>query len=338
MKTRILTLLVILISIMFPLSAAAPINAAVLVNPLQGTVGSISYVSGLTDNTTYVIKWDGLTIESGIVPAGGSVSFNVPVAPRGPHNLTIENPSTTIVLSTSFFIRPSLGISPGSGTINTLVAIIGTGFAAFENVYLAYDTDTFTSTIHANFNGSFIAEFVVPASSRGTHLIDAFGSITSPGEVADLSFIMNPSIRISPLQGCVETLVEVVGNGFAAYESGIRVSFDSTILKSGIIADSKGSWTTSFLIPEADKGSHKVDASGTSTFLNVVPDIQFTVTASAFINPTSGYVGDSIQVYGKGFEGNESDITVTYDNIILKTVLRQIIEVTGLFRYQYRPA
>ncbi|MBN1374721.1 MAG: hypothetical protein JXA01_01060 [Dehalococcoidia bacterium] len=319
MQRSILILIIILTSFLSPFIMVTPSNAAVSVNPLQGNVGSVSYVSGLTDNTTYVIRWDGQTLGSGTVPMGGSVSFSVPVSPRGQHSLTVENPASTVVLSVLFLVRPFIEVLPISGTADSLITVIGRGFAALEsNIRLTYDTDIVARNITADPVGSFTAQFAVPVSARGNHLITAFGNITPLGEVAVLSFMMYPSIKISPSTGCVGTLVEAMGSGFAIGETGIRITFDGQTVKSGITADSRGSWSVNLVIPEASKGLHSLDASGNSTYWNLVPDIQFAVMASAFINPSSGYVGDSIQVIGKGFARRETNITITYDDIILK--------------------
>ncbi len=319
MKGIILILIITIASFLSPFIVSTPSYAAVSVNPLQGNVGSVSYVSGLTDNITYAIRWDGQTLKSGIVPMGGVVSFSIPISPRGQHSLTVENPVSVLVLSASFSVRPSIEILPISGTTNSLITVIGKGFATLEsNIRLIYDTDIVVRGISADAAGSFAAQFVAPASARGNHLIGAFGNITPLGEVAVQSFMMYPSIRINPSTGCVGTLVEAMGSGFAAGETDIRITFDGEIIKSGITANSRGTWSVNLVIPEASKGLHTLDASGTSTYWSLVPDIQFAVMASALINPTSGYVGDSIQVIGKGFNRYETNIVITYDDLILK--------------------
>jgi len=319
MKIKILAVLVILASLLVPFINAAPVSAAVSVSPLNGTVGSIAYVNGLTENTTYSIKWNGFILKSGTVSPSSSVFFHVPVVPRGPHYLVVENPINTIVLSTTFYVNPSIEMSPVSGIKDTVITVTGRGFASNEpNIRITYDSNIITRNINADFTGSFVFQFVVPDSTRGIHLVDALGTVTSPGEVLDLSFVMYPSIKVNPLQGCVGTMVEVTGSGFGASESDIRVAFDGQVMKSGIVSGFQGDWKTSFIIPEASKGTHKINVLGSSALYFTVQPVQFTVTASAFISPVSGNVGDIITVSGRGFDSRESGITITYDDVILK--------------------
>ena len=130
---------------------------------------------------------------------------------------------------------------------------------------------------------------------------------------------VNPKISLSPASGGVSTSVTVSGTGFGKDEGGIRVTYDGTDAKTGVSADSKGSWKVTLLVPSSIKGVHIVSASGASTDADEVPEVTFFVSSAMKIKPESGYVGDSITVDGCGFGSSESGITVTLDGNVVKS-------------------
>ena len=319
MKTRITILLVVIsvISILLPIT---PVQAAASMSPGSGTVGTYVAISGLTASDSYLIKWDGTNIRSGTVPSGGSVFFTTPEASRGSHNVEVESPTGTPVLSAPFTIIPSIEITPQTGTSGTLITVIGKGFSSLEgNIWVLYDSIPVAGNIFANSFGSWVAQFIAPDSPKGFHLIDAFGSITYQGELTKQYFNIMPRITFSPSIGCVGTNVNITGTGFASNETNIIVRFGNEAVRTGIIADSNGTWSSTFTVPMSSRGSHTVDASGSSTSAFNISNGTFTVTASAFISPTVGSVGDTIEVSGRGFLQSESGITITYDGAIVKS-------------------
>lgn len=317
---RVLSILFCCTILFIPALTAVPVQAAVTMNPSQGYVGTPVTVSDLSDGISYSIKWGSTTLKSGTVPAGGIISFYVPEVPRGPHELVIENPVGTPVFNSSFTVLPSIAISPTSGSAGTPVAVIGRGFTAWEsNIRVTYDAAVVTPPVNANVNGSWFAQFNAPVSPRGFHYISAIGNYTSLYDVIKLAFSIAPRISISPVSGCVGTLVKVNGTGFAALESGIRIVFNNQIVKSGIISQPDGTWSATFNIPGSGKGSHIIDASGVSTSSSSVPNAVFTVMASVFIDPEIADVGDVVTIIGKGFDESENDIVITYDGQVMQS-------------------
>ncbi len=317
MKIRVSApaLCLVLISV---LSFAVPVQAAGM-TPTAGVVGATVTVSELISGS-YSIKWDGVEVKQGTLPGGGSVTFTVSDSCGGNHTVTVENPIGTQVFSASFYVLPSIGVSPNSGVAGDSVTVAGKGFANAEgSIKVTYDGTDMQTGITASDKGSWSATFSVPSSAEGSHTVDASGSTTEAGDVPDVTLTVSPKISISPVSGGVGTSVTVSGTGFGKDEGSIRVTYDGTDAKTGVSADSKGSWDVTLLVPSSIKGVHTIDASGASTNADGVPDITFFVSSAVEIKPESGYVGDSITINGCGFGGSESGITVTLDGNVVKS-------------------
>ena len=292
---------------------------AVGMAPSEGVVGATVTVSGLASGS-YSIKWDGVGVKQGTLPGGGSVSFTVPDTSGGDHTVTVDNPTGTQVLTATFSVLPSLSISADSGIVGDEVTVSGKGFAATEkSVVVTYDGTNVKTGIEAGNTGSWETTFALPLSAKGSHTVDASGQTTKAGDVPDVTVDIDPTISMTPLSGNVGTSVTVNGTGFGKSEGGIQVIYDGAGVKTGLSADTKGSWSAVFSIPNSTKGGHTIDASGASTSASDIPDLTFIVSSAVTVKPTSGYVGDAITVAGCGFGGNESGIIVTFDDGIIKS-------------------
>jgi hypothetical protein len=287
--------------------------------PAEGVVGAVVTISGLSSGS-YSIRWDGVGVKQGTLPGGGSVTFNVPDTAGGDHTVTIDNPTGTQVLSATFSVLPSISISKDSGVVGDEVTVSGKGFAASESsVVVTYDGTNTKTGISAGSSGSWETTFSLPISAKGSHTVDASGQTTQASSVPDITITIDPEISITPQSGNVGTSVSVTGMGFGKSEGSIVVSFDTTNVKTGISADTKGSWNTSFSVPNSTKGGHTVDASGVSTNADDVPDLTFLVSSAVAVKPTSGGAGDTVTVTGCGFGGNEGNIAVTLDGNVVKS-------------------
>jgi len=318
MRIKVFALALIL-SLFSSLSLVTPVQA-VGMSPLQGVVGTTVTISDLLVGASYVVRWGGTSHKEGIVPSGGDVTFTVPDASGGGHVVEVETPPGTTVFTGSFTVLPSIGIDPSSGTVGASVTVTGKGFAAAEgSVVITHGGKNVKTAITADDNGSWSATFVVPNSTRGSHVVDASGSTTDAADVADKTFTVSPKISIDPVSGGVGTAVTVSGTGFAAAETAVKVTYAGITVRAGMVAKSDGSWNTTFVVPSSTKGGHTVDASGSTTTASDVADVTFTVSPGLSVEPTSGYVGDEIEVNGSGFASNESGIKVTLDGVVVKS-------------------
>jgi hypothetical protein len=316
-NTRVFTP-VLCLALLLTLCFVAPVQAAGMA-PDEGVVGATVTISGLSSGS-YSIKWDGVGVKQGTLPGGGSVTFTVPDTAGGDHTVTVDNPTGTQVLSATFSVLPSISISTDSGVVGDEVTVSGKGFAASESsIKVTYDgTDTKTG-ISAGSTGTWETTFSLPISAQGSHTVDASGQITQASDVPDVTVTINPEISMTPQSGNVGTSISVTGMGFGKSEGSIVVKFDSTNIKSGISADTKGSWNTSFAVPNSTKGGHTIDASGAATNADDVPDLTFIVSSAVAVKPASGVTGDAVTITGCGFGGNESGISITLDGNVVKS-------------------
>ncbi|MCX6005998.1 MAG: hypothetical protein NTZ34_01895, partial [Chloroflexi bacterium] len=154
-----------------------------------------------------------------------------------------------------------------------------------------------------------------------SHNISAAGPSTSIQEVGNKAFEVTPSIAVNPSSGWVGRVVNVSGQGFGNGESSIAVLYDNTTVKSGLIANNNGAWQSSFSIPSSSRGVHKLDARGNMSSQEDVPEISFSVAPGIHIEQASRKLGevihvdDTLIVSGIGFQGNESNIAVMFDNL-----------------------
>lgn len=295
---------------------------AVGVSPIQGIVGTEVFISDLGSGVAYVVKWDTVSIKSGVVPLTGIVSFFVGEATGGEHTLVVESPSGTQVFSGNFTVLPSISIDPTTGIVGDTITVTGKGFAASESqVKVMLDSVTVKSGLKANSSGSWETTFVLPATTSGNHAIDASGTSTDAVDIADKTFAVESDLIIDPDAGGVGTTVTVSGTAFDASEPGINVTYDGTQVKTGIVADTKGSWKTSFSIPVSAKGDHVIDAAGSNTSASEVPDVSFSVSPGVTILPDSVYVGEEIVINGSGFAASESDIKILMDIVAIESDL-----------------
>ncbi len=131
---------------------------------------------------------------------------------------------------------------------------------------------------------------------------------------------MLPSVSISPDNGNVGTSVSVKGTGFGDAEDEIKILYDDSSVKTGIQADSGGSWSGTFTAPDSHGGSHTVGASGSSTSASDVAEVDFTIKPTISVSPSScGGVGCAITVKGQGFGDGEANIQVIFDGSSVKT-------------------
>jgi hypothetical protein len=159
----------------------------------------------------------------------------------------------------------------------------------------------------------------VPASSKGTHKLDARGNMTVTDEVPDITLSIAPGIRVEQTTGKLGEVIKVgdvllvSGIGFQANEPNIQVTFDGLAVVEKITADAQGSWSTQFSVPPISRGDHIVKSSGDATRADDVTPYTVVVTPYLEVNPNSGPIGSSMVLSGNGFSSNQP-LAFTYDS------------------------
>jgi len=155
--------------------------------------------------------------------------------------------------------------------------------------------------------------FYMPEAKKGIHnvyLVD-----NSYAEKASAEFEVNPSVKIDTDEGPVGTEVTLNGYGFGASQD-IRVSFLAE--EETDDADANGSWELSLTIPATPAGGYNfnVEAKEGTVWVGWVSKY-FRVTP-AITAPSSGKVGQTIEIEGTGFASEEEDVEVTFDGEAVK--------------------
>ena len=172
-------------------------------------------------------------------------------------------------------------------------------------------------------SGTYTLTFRMPEAKRGIHkvyLTNNFYDDLGPSAVAE--FVVNPSVKISPEEGPVDTEVTLNGYGFDTSQA-IGVSFFQGEVEKGAekttTADStKGSWELSYTIPETPAGGYNFKV-GPPNSNEVWVSKHFAVTPEIAVNTESGTVGQTIEISGTGFASEEADIEITFDGEPVRT-------------------
>jgi hypothetical protein len=225
------------------------------------------------------------------------------------------------LLSLAAFIAPKpveaagLTLNPAQGFVGSEVTIVS--ILAYGNgEYFVYWGEDKKLINQGTTSGISSVTFTVPESPRGKYKI----TLKVGGNAYDGEFNVLPAIKLSATEGYIGSSLTVTGTGFNANETGIEVIFGGNAIATGISADSRGNWQSTFEIPPNRSGNMVVDAGGT-TPATEVDNKSFTVLSKIDINPTAGGVGTMVAVSGTGFGNSESGISITYDGLKVKTAI-----------------
>jgi hypothetical protein len=303
-------------------SAAFTVTPSITVTPTSAAPGTSITVTGhgfTALESAITVTFD-TAIMTSAVSAGANgmwtASITVPEAAGGAsHVLDAYGANTTAasVTDLAFTIIPVFTLTPVTGPVGTSITAAGKGFAVSETGINITLDGVSVATAAAGANGSFTATFNLPDTTRGAHVVDAYGATTAAASVADLSFTATSGLSVNPVTGPAGTPITVTGTGFMASESGIVVILGTRTVKDGITADARGRWTATFNLPAGAGGSQAVNAYGPATVTGTVTPITFSVTSQMTLSAPGGKVGAPVSVNGSSFAGGETGISVTWD-------------------------
>jgi hypothetical protein len=197
------------------------------------------------------------------------------------------------------------------------VYVYGTGFGSSDEVDIYYYFDSDRELIEENYDvgtdGNFTYHFDIPESYTGKHYIRVY--YTSSG-YASAYFTVEPKIELDDNEGYVGDEIGVTGTGFAEDEASITIECDGDEVTQTEAAetDEYGTWAATFIVPESTGGKHDIGAEGADTDYEDVDEVTFTVKPKISLNPTSGSAGDIVTVSGTGFQDEEANINIKYDD------------------------
>ena len=310
--------------------SACPPPTEITLTPHSGVPGDTVTITGAHcgDRMWVDIYYGGTQIEETLTNSVGrfTIDITIPESPRGKHEVlaVVVIERVTYEARAYFDVRPGLTVSPRKGPPGTEVTVTGRGFVADETVldvryYHPGSYETVAKNIAVAADGTWEATFEVPASTRGEHKIDAWGSQTIRASVRHAIFELIPGITVDVTSGSVGQTITMKGSGFAPNETNIRILLDGRAVRTGITADFKGDWHSSFEVPEKPRDTYMVTAEGDSTWRGQVGDISFGVGPGIMLSPQEGHVGMELTVTGRGFAASKN-VAIVYDGSQVETV------------------
>ncbi len=176
---------------------------------------------------------------------------------------------------------PSCTLVPSSGIVGRTLKVRCINFEPRETVdlYWGDPVGTAAAAYVSDTSGAGFDTFKIPPSTAGSHRVSARGR--NSRTVVALNFTTTPRMLLSPSTRAKGLTVRVTLTGFKAGESITIAMLNSSgvptrTLKSGVIASSVGSASTSFVVPVSGTGPRTIRALGnggtvTTTPLTLVP-------------------------------------------------------------------
>ncbi len=321
---------------LLPLAVALPLLAVLILSvpalaapvvtltPTTGVPGTTVTVSGTVFDSykgdNVYIFFDDMEIDNSPIeiPDTGTFTthFIVPTGSEpGRHWVRVRSEAgSTSFLAENFFIieEAEIELDVLDGPVGTEVTISGSGFHAGRTVTIYYYNiiREKLGTEVASPAGEFSYHFTIPTSTAGKHRIAAENA---EGDSAETEFEVIPEIMLNLASGSPGDLLTVSGTGFG-YRSQVNIHFGIYTVAT-LSTDEYGNFDVEFNIPQVNSAIYDVKALDE---LGNLDKTQFTTTAGASLNQSTGSVGSTLTVRGTGFEAGQT-VTVEYDNLSIAT-------------------
>ncbi|MBU1261520.1 hypothetical protein KKG61_05985 [bacterium] len=308
-------------SLFLSLVMATSLLAELVVEPKSVKIGGTLTVSGkgFSAKEKVLIDFCGATKTVASSEAGDfEAILKVSVQTGGHKNIIATGSTSEKVEQGTTFLSPDVEMIPKEGSVGTKVVIIGKAFGAGERIQIGLGRRNVVAIVdNASPLGTFSAEFVIEGQPKGENRLFVIGHSTY--FMAQATFLMKTTIKLSEEQGKVGEDLVIYGNGFISGDT-IKVDFGKTETAALVAVDSNGNFTTNFSVPKAPGGKQKILITGNQdpasyttsfsvlpTFTSLFPDKGF---VGSLINPDiSGLVpGENILI---GFEANPDYSTFT---------------------------
>jgi hypothetical protein len=253
------------------------------------------------------------SVEIGTATADGGGAFSVKVmvplfAPQGHHGLGVVGAAGSFAWA-RFVVTapPTLRVMPGSGPSGAAITVYGTGFAAGEQVPVAFycwpnncGAGTLPlGTATTDSTGAFtLTTMVSPFAPTGLHGVGGTGSSSELFVNTVYTVTSHQEVMLDPDSGPAGVAFTVAGTGFGAHEQ-VPVKFycwtdncgTGTVLLTTATTDGNGAFSVQVRVPKfAPAGAHGVGGIGQSS--NLGASAPFTVTTShgrTGVKPSSRY-------------------------------------------------
>ena len=232
-------------------------------------------------------------------------SIVVPSLAAGSHSVSAYGASTTRSNAPSAFLvlGSQVSLDKPSGPPGTKLKVSGSGFRPGESVRIAAGDNLAPRSVRADGRGSWTAGLEVPASPGGRLVVSATGA---GGRRTETEFTVSAQVSLSHQTAPPGSSVTATGTGFPANAGGLSIKFADASVASAS-ADSLGSFSRSFTVPQSAAGVYSVSVSGAGPTVRA----PLSVTPKITVNDSGAERGGPVTVRGSGFAANEQGITVT---------------------------
>lgn len=270
---------------------------------------------GFEANSTVNLYFDNNMINLPTTDNSGTFSFafQVPGGAQGTHTIHASD-QITASPNYNFTINPKLTVNETSTTPGSTITASGSGFTANSTITFSLDGVTIGNVANTDNLGSFSnAQLTVPVIAGGSHILKA---TDGSGYSDSTTITTSQALNINPASGAANTEIKITGGGFLANKT-INVTYNGNSITTNpsiITSDASGNFSATINSPETAAGTYNITVSdGTNT-----STAQFTLTASAKIDQTTGAVGASVPFSGNGFNANTT-VTIQYDGVGIAT-------------------
>ena len=168
---------------------------SITISATQGAVGTGATISGTgftqDSDITIIFSNEEIAISKSDENGSFNETFIVPAMVKGSYRIKVSDGRKNDYAD--FSILAGTTLNPTEGNVGSVLTITGSGFTANGTVTIKYD-NTKVSTAKTDGNGSFEANFNVPASKSGEHKVTAADSSTS----AEMTFTMEAEVPPTP--------------------------------------------------------------------------------------------------------------------------------------------
>ncbi|MEK7813415.1 MAG: hypothetical protein AAB296_06605, partial [Candidatus Desantisbacteria bacterium] len=302
------------------------------ITPSKGTVGSMVTVSGNGYGSSAQIRLEFGSVTTMIfttaeVHGSFTASFTVDTQYYGTATVGAHDDYNQLSIRKKYTILPNIIlITPKAGTVGSQVTVSGNGFGMARSIRIAFgNTPTRVAQVWAEHCGSFTTSFTIDTQSYGTTTItghDDMSGISASGT----NTILPEIILVSPDRGTVGTIVTVRGNGYGSSQQ-VRLKFGNTQTIAMILAQSNGSFTTTFTVDTQGYGTTTITAH--DDFYQVRSAKTVVILPNIFsVSPTCGSVGTLVTIKGNGYGATEN---ILVDFGTTPDVKQVYTDGTGLF-------